>query len=244
MLNIKFNINKSLGRNHGLISSYHRERGRKKLFRIVDFNRYLSDVEGYIVSIEKDSYRTGPVALVYYLNGVVAYILCDDKSTVGDRVKNFRNPIAVSKFIFGCGYFLRDVPVGEKIYNLELTPGFGGKISRSAGTFSVLIKKYEKVGLVRLTSGELRLFSLDCYCTLGRVGNVGHKDVIIGSAGKSRHLGRRPVVRGRAMNPVDHPHGGRTNGGVFPQTPWGKLTKGVKTRVRRTNSLILKNRKK
>jgi len=133
------------------------------------------------------------------------------------------------------------VKVGEKLHNLEYYPGQGGKISRSAGTFSKIIKKYEKNALLKLSSGEFRLFFLECFCTLGRVSNMEHNEQIIGKAGINRLLGWRPVVRGRAMNPVDHPHGGRTNGGITPRTPWGYLTRGIKT-VKNVNSHIIKKR--
>jgi len=138
---------------------------------------------------------------------------------------------------------LKYIKVGEKLHNLEYFPGTGGKISRSAGTFAKIIKKYKTNALIKLASGEYRLFYLNCMATIGRVSNLAHNEISIGKAGNQRLLGWRPVVRGRAMNPVDHPHGGRTNGGIVPRTPWGAITRGVKT-VMQIKSQIIKKRVK
>lgn len=243
MIKLKYNIKEQFGRNRGRISSYHRQGGKKKLFRVIDFWRYLVDVEGKVLTIEKDSYRSGVLGLVYYLNGLISYILLSSDLKVGSSIINIRSKKEI-KIMPGLSCLLGSVPVGTKIFNLELIPGEGSKIGRSAGVFMVLVKKYDRFGVVRLASGEFRLFSLDCFCSIGRVGNVMHHRSKIGSAGQSRLNGRRPIVRGRAMNPVDHPHGGRTNGGITPKTPWGLIAKGQKTRKKAVGSRILKLRKK
>ncbi len=242
-MRLKFRITEKVGRNRGLISSYYREKGRKKLYRNVDFYKYLSSEYGYVLKIEKDSYRTGNVALIYYLNGIISYSLCSDKTAIGDIIyvnRDDKKDILNYKNGWSCSLFF--VNIGEKIFNIELVPKKGGKISRSAGTYSVVIKKYTDKCLLKLSSGEYRLFSLLCFCCIGRVSNIFAKEINIGSAGRNRYLGWRPHVRGVAMNPIDHPHGGRTKGGIFPKTPWGKLAIGIKTRKRnKKNFLILKS---
>ena len=239
-----FGINRALGRNRGLISSYHRERGKKKNYKIIDFNRNLLDIKGKIKFIIKDNYRSSYVAGVVYTNGYFSYILAAHGMNVVDYIINKSNiNVKNDEIQTGIACQLNYVKIGYKIYNLEYFPGSGGKISRSAGTFSKIIKKYNNNILIKLSSGEYRLFYKNCVCTLGRVSNIEHNEFIIKKAGINRLLGWRPVVRGRAMNPVDHPHGGRTNGGISPRTPWGFLTRGVKT-VKIIKSNIIKKRKK
>lgn len=237
-------INRSLGRNRGLISSYHRQRGKKKNYKIIDFSRNLLNIKGKIKFIIKDNYRTGYISGIVYTNGYFSYILAAHGMKVGDfilnkSIINFKN----DETQLGLSCQLNYIKVGYKIHNLEYFPGTGGKISRSAGTFSKIIKKYDLNVLIKLSSGEYRLFYKNCVCTIGRVSNITHNEIIIKKAGVNRLLGWRPVVRGRAMNPVDHPHGGRTNGGISPRTPWGALTRGVKT-VKIVKSNIIKRRKK
>lgn len=239
-----FGINRALGRNRGLISSYHRERGKKKNYKIIDFNRNLLNIKGKIKFIIKDNYRSSYIAGVAYTNGYFSYILAVHDMSVGDYIINKNNiNIKNDETQTGVACQLNFVKIGYKIHNLEYFPGNGGKISRSAGSFSKIIKKYNDNILIKLSSGEYRLFYKNCICTLGRVSNIKHNELILKKAGINRLLGWRPVVRGRAMNPVDHPHGGRTNGGISPRTPWGAITRGVKT-VKNINSNIIKKRKK
>lgn len=237
-------INRSLGRNRGLISSYHRQRGKKKNYKIIDFNRNLLDIKGKIKIILKDNYRSSYIAGILYTNGYFSYVLLTHGMKIGDYIINKSNiNLNIDQTQLGLSCQLNYVKVGYKLNNIEYFPGEGGKISRSAGTFSKIIKKYNNNVLIKLSSGEYRLFYKNCVCTIGRVSNIIHNEIIIKKAGLNRLLGWRPIVRGRAMNPVDHPHGGRTNGGISPRTPWGLLTRGIKT-VKNINSNIVKRRKK
>ena len=237
-------FNRALGRNRGLISSYHRERGKKNNYKIIDFNRNLLDIKGKIKFIIKDRYRSSYLAGVSYTNGYFSYILLVHGMKIGDYIINKSNiNLKNDETQLGISCQLKYVKIGYKIHNLEYFPGSGGKVSRSAGTFSKIIKKYDTNALIKLSSGEYRLFYKNCICTIGRVSNISHNEEIIKKAGINRLLGWRPIVRGRAMNPVDHPHGGRTNGGISPRTPWGLLTRGIKT-VKIIKSNIIKKRKK
>lgn len=243
MEKLKLGFKRAVGRNNGLISSYHREKGKKKNYSIIDFYRNLVDIKGKIKFIKKDLFRTGFIAGVSYTNGYFSYILATHNMKVGDYIINKSNNfLKTGEIQLGVTCPLSDVKVGEKIHNIEYFPGTGGKISRSAGTFAKIIKKYNKNILIKLSSGEFRLFYKNCICTIGRVSNIRHNEIIIGKAGMNRLLGWRPVVRGRAMNPIDHPHGGRTNGGIAPRTPWGFLTRGVKT-VKNKKSYIIKKKR-
>jgi len=245
-----FNIASKFGRNRGRISTYHRGGGVKRLFRLVDFWRHIRQVEGKVISIERDPNRSGPIALTLFSNGILCYTLASEGLSVGDYILNNSIPIKYdifqkTKLRAGSSYTLRDVPNGSRIFNLEFVPRTFGKIARSAGTFCILVGKYSDKGLVKMVSGEYRLFSLECRCSFGRVGNADKKHVKFRNAGTKRRLGRRPIVRGRAMNPVDHPHGGRTNGGITPKTPWGLIAIGPKTRNKKKPlGLIVSRRKK
>jgi large subunit ribosomal protein L2 len=244
MKKLRFGIKSAYGRNKGLISSYHRQRGVKKLYRILDFGRNLVNIKGKVVSLEKEPNRTGYIIGVVYSNGYFSYMLAVDGLKVGDSILNKSSDFKDdNQSILGLSCPLKYVRVGEKISNIEWYPGLGGRVSRSAGTFSKIIKKYKDIALIKLNSGEFRLFLLNCMCTIGRVANIKHNEIKIKNAGIARLLGWRPVVRGRAMNPVDHPHGGRTNGGITPRTPWGALTRGVLTK-KRVTACIVKKRKK
>lgn len=244
MEKLKLGFKSAYGRNHGRISSYHRERGLKKVYTVIDFGRNLLNVKGKVKIIQKDRYRTSNLIGVCYTNGYFSYMLAVQGLRVGDyiinKVDNFSHDNQVQ---LGLSCPVSKVKVGEKICNIEWFPGLGGRVTRSAGTFSKIIKKYATNVLIKLNSGEFRLFRSDCFCTIGRVSNVIHHEENVLRAGVNRNLGWRPTVRGRAMNPVDHPHGGRTNGGISPRTPWGALTRGVKT-VHNRNALIVKKRKK
>lgn len=247
MLNkLKFYVHNKVGRNRGRISSFHRGGGVKKLYRVVDFWRYLTCVKGKVVALERDPNRTAPLALILFSNKIFSYVIASNKLKIGDFVENVRSDKKyIGDLVEGNSYILKQLPDGSKVFNLEFFPNTSGKIARSAGTFCILVKKYSKFGLVKLVSGEYRLFSLNCRCNLGRVGNIGSKNKKFIKAGQKRYKGRRPVVRGRAMNPVDHPHGGRTNGGITPRTPWGSLAIGPKTRKKKQRGgLIVKRRRK
>lgn len=244
MEKLTIGINRALGRNRGLISSFHRQRGKKKNYKIIDFNHNLLDIKGKIKFILKDNYRSSYIGGIFYTNGYFSYVLLPHNMNLGDYILNKSNKNLNNDNIqLGLTCQLNYVKVGAKIHNLEYFPGNGSKISRSAGTFSKIIKKYNNNILIKLTSGEYRLFYKNCICTIGRVSNINHNENNIKKAGINRLLGWRPVVRGRAMNPVDHPHGGRTNGGIAPRTPWGLLTRGVKT-VKIIKANIIKKRKK
>jgi len=232
-------INRGVGRTRGRITSYHRGGAIKQRLKLIDFRRDVRDVVGRVFSIERTLHRTSRVALVSYSNGYFSYILENENLAVGDYILHASESILDMKnryeriHLKGISCKLEHVLVGKKVCNVEYFPGKSGQISRSAGTFCFVRKKYSKECVLQLPSGEYRIFSLDCYCTLGRIGNRYHKEEHLGKAGVNRRLGRRPIVRGRAMNPVDHPHGGRTNGGVTPRTPWGLVAKGVSTRKKK-----------
>ena len=239
MNKLKIGFKSAFGRNRGRISSYHRQRGLKKNYNIIDFGRSLCEIRGKIKLIYNSAYGTSKIAAISFTNGFFAYMLAVEGMKVGDYI--FNSSGSVINAIRGVSCPIQYIKLGEKIHNLEYYPGSGGKISRSAGTFSKIIKKYDDNILIKLKSGEFRLFFYNCMCTVGRVSNIIHNQKIIGKAGNNRLAGWRPVVRGRAMNPVDHPHGGRTNGGITPRTPWGKITRGIKT-VKVKKSQVIKKR--
>ena len=230
--------------NHGRITSRFRGGGHKQSYRIVDFRRRKWDVTGVIERLEYDPNRTAFIALVKYEDGELAYILAPQRVKAGDAV------VAGAKVDIkpGNAMQLSSIPVGTIIHNIEMKPGAGGKIARSAGQFAQLVGKDSGYAQVKLMSGELRVVRGECMATIGAVSNPDNSNQSLGKAGRSRWLGRKPHQRGVVMNPVDHPHGGgegRTSGGRHPVTPWGKPTKGYKTRVnKRTDSLIIRRRNK
>jgi large subunit ribosomal protein L2 len=230
--------------NHGRITSRFRGGGHKQSYRIVDFRRRKWDVAGVIERLEYDPNRTAFIALIKYADGELAYILAPQRVKAGDAV------IAGVKVDIkpGNAMQLSSIPVGTIIHNIEMKPGAGGKIARSAGQFAQLVGKDSGYAQVKLMSGELRVVRGECMATIGAVSNPDNSNQSLGKAGRSRWLGRKPHQRGVVMNPVDHPHGGgegRTSGGRHPVTPWGKPTKGYKTRVnKRTDSLIIRRRNK
>eukprot|EP01037_Dinobryon_pediforme_P009332 gene9332-9413_t len=237
--------NHSGGRNnHGRITSRFRGGGHKQSYRIVDFRRRKWDVAGVIERLEYDPNRTAFIALIKYADGELAYILAPQRVKAGDAV------VAGVKVDIkpGNAMQLSSIPVGTIIHNIEMKPGAGGKIARSAGQFAQLVGKDSGYAQVKLMSGELRVVRGECMATIGAVSNPDNSNQSLGKAGRSRWLGRKPHQRGVVMNPVDHPHGGgegRTSGGRHPVTPWGKPTKGYKTRVnKRTDSLIIRRRNK
>lgn len=236
-------LRKKGGRNNlGRVTSRHRGGGHKQKYRMIDFRRNKIDIPARVASIEYDPNRSARIALLVYADGEKRYILAPLNLKVGDTVLSGPN----ADIKPGNALQLKDIPLGTVIHNIELKLGKGAQLARSAGTFAQLMAKEGKYAQVKLPSGEVRMVLQDCMATIGQVGNVDHENVKIGKAGRSRWLGRRPKVRGVAMNPVDHPHGGgegRTSGGRHPVTPWGIPTKGYKTRTNKASSrFIVKKR--
>ncbi|GBQ93324.1 50S ribosomal protein L2 [Acetobacter nitrogenifigens DSM 23921 = NBRC 105050] len=236
--------NKSGGRNnHGRTTSFFRGGGHKQSYRFVDFKRRKFDVVGTVERLEYDPNRTAFIALIKYEDGELAYILAPQRLKVGDQI------VAGARVDIkpGNAMPLSAIPVGTIVHNIELKQGAGGKLARAAGTYAQLVGKDAGYAQIKLQSGELRVVRGECLATVGAVSNPDNMNQHIGKAGRARWLGRRPHNRGVVMNPVDHPHGGgegRTSGGRHPVTPWGKPTKGYKTRVnKRTDSLIIRRRK-
>jgi large subunit ribosomal protein L2 len=229
--------------NHGRITSRFRGGGHKQAYRLVDFKRRKYDVAAVVERLEYDPNRTAFIALIKYADGELSYIIAPQRLKVGDPVvSGLRVDIKP-----GNAMPLAAIPVGTIIHNIELKPGAGGKMARSAGTFAQLVGKDQGYAQIKLTSGELRIVRAECMASIGAVSNADHQNEQIGKAGRSRWLGRKPHNRGVVMNPVDHPHGGgegRTSGGRHPVTPWGKPTKGYKTRTnKRTDDLIIRRAK-
>jgi large subunit ribosomal protein L2 len=238
-------LGKSGGRNsQGRITCRHRGGGHKRLYRLIDFRRDKFGVPAKVVSIEYDPNRSARIALLQYRDGEKRYILAPQGLAVGDELMS--GPEAEVKV--GNALPLRNMPVGMTIHNIELKKGKGGQLVRGAGGAAQFLAKEGDFGLIKLPSGEVRKISLDCMATIGQVGNLDHENVSLGKAGKSRWLGIRPSVRGVAMNPHDHPLGGgegKSSGGRHPCTPWGKPTKGYKTRKKNlpSDKYIVKRRK-
>lgn len=236
-------LKKTGGRNSfGRITSRHIGGGHKKKYRIIDFLRDKRDIPAKVASIEYDPNRSARIALLIYADGEKRYILAPDGIRVGDSIIASEN----ADIKPGNALPLKAIPLGSIIHNVELKIGKGGQLARSAGTYAQLMSKEGKYSQVKLPSGEVRMVLQSCYATIGQVGNLDHENVALGKAGRTRWLGKRPKVRGVAMNPVDHPHGGgegRTSGGRHPVTPWGIPTKGYKTRKnKKSNRFIVKTR--
>jgi large subunit ribosomal protein L2 len=236
-------LSKKGGRSsNGRVTVRFRGGGAKRLYRIIDFKRRKFGVSAVVQTIEYDPNRTAFIALIKYADGELAYILAPQRLKVGDEV------IAAEKVDVKPGNAspLRSLPIGTIIHNVELKPLKGGQMARSAGAYAQLVGRAEGYAQIRLGSGELRMVQDGCMATVGAVSNADHMNENLGKAGRVRHLGRRPHVRGVAMNPVDHPHGGgegRTSGGRHPVTPWGKPTKGRKTRSNKaTDKFIIRTR--
>mgnify|MGYP001580061945 CR=1 FL=1 len=238
-------LKKAAGRNfRGTITVRHQGGGAKRMLRLIDFKRNKTGIPGKVSAIEYDPNRSARIALIIYRDGEKRYILAPLGLSVGDSVMS--GPQAEVRP--GNALPLKAIPTGTQIHNLELNPGKGGQLVRSAGVAAQLMAKEEKYALVRLPSGETRLFRLECLATIGQVGNPDHSNITLGKAGRSRWLGIRPTVRGSAMSPRDHPHGGGEGkspiGLPGPKTPWGKPTLGYKTRRRKpSDKLIVKRRK-
>ncbi len=233
--------NRTGGRsNTGRITTRHIGGGHKRQYRIIDFKRNKLEVPAKVATIEYDPNRTARIALLVYSDGEKRYILAPDGLEVGRIVVAGKN----ADILVGNALPLRNIPVGSTVHNIEMKPGKGGQIARAAGTFAQLVAKEDDYAQLRMPSGEIRKIHLECYATIGTVGNLQHENIQLGKAGRTRWLGVRPTVRGVVMNPVDHPHGGgegRTSGGRHPVTPWGQPTRGYKTRGnRRTDKFIVK----
>ena len=238
-------LKKSGGRNnHGRLTSRNTGGGHKRRYRVIDWKRTKWDIEGTVERIEYDPNRTAFIALIVYKDGEKAYIIAPQRLNVGDKI------IAGEKCDIkpGNAMPLKNMPVGTIIHNIEMKPGKGAQMIRSAGTYGQLVGRDQGYAQVKLTSGELRIVRGECIATVGAVSNPDHMNTNDGKAGRSRWKGRRPHVRGVVMNPVDHPHGGgegRTSGGRNPVTPWGVPTKGYKTRKNKaTDKYIIRRRKK
>jgi large subunit ribosomal protein L2 len=238
-------LKKSGGRNsYGRITARHIGGGHKQKYRIIDFRRDKLDIPATVASIEYDPNRSARIALLNYVDGEKRYILAPLNLKVGDKVITS----ADADIKPGNTLPIKAIPLGTIIHNIELKIGKGGQMARSAGTFAQLMNKEGAYAQVKLPSGEVRMVLQGCMATIGQVGNLDNEKVSLGKAGRTRWLGRRPTVRGVAMNPVDHPHGGgegRTSGGRHPVTPWGIPTKGYKTRTnKRSTRFIIKKRTK
>ncbi len=242
-------IRKTGGRNsYGRLTMRHRGGGHKQRYRIIDFKRDKRDVKAKVVGIEYDPNRSARIALLEYTDGEKRYILAPIGLEVGREVQ--AGPEAAPEI--GNALPLRNIPMGLPLHNVEIARGRGGQLVRSAGMTATLMAKEGDYGNVKLPSGEIRLVHLDCYATLGQIGNLDHEKIAYGKAGKSRHMGWRPRVRGMVMNPIDHPNGGgqgKSKGGGgwhHPVSPWGQLAKGLKTRRKHkpSDKLILERRKK
>ncbi|MEI7580544.1 MAG: 50S ribosomal protein L2 [bacterium] len=238
-------LTKTGGRNaYGRITTRHRGGGAKQLYRCIDFKRVHRNSAGTVKAFEYDPNRSCDIALVYYVNGAKGYILRPEGLALGASVM----ASAEAEIAVGNALPLRSIPVGFVVHNVELTPGQGGVLARSAGASVQLSSKEGEVAILRLPSGEMRTVHLDCWATVGVLGKAEWRNRSLGKAGRSRHLGFRPSVRGMAMNPVDHPHGGgegRSKSGKHPVSPWGKCSKGTRTRNKRKNSTaaIIKRRR-
>ena len=237
-------LRKRGGRNNaGRITSRHRGGGHKRAYRMIDFKRDKTDVPARVAALEYDPNRSARIALLHYADGEKRYIIAPMHLKVGDEVLS--GPSADIKP--GNAMPLRFIPLGTIVHNVELTKGRGGQLIRGAGTGAQLMAKEGDYAQLRLSSGEVRMIHLDCRATVGQVGNPDHENISLGKAGRSRWLGRRPRVRGVAMNPVDHPHGGgegKSSGGRHPSTPWGKPTKGYKTRRQKPSDRYIIRRRR
>jgi large subunit ribosomal protein L2 len=231
------------GRNsHGEVTTWHRGGGHVRKYRVIDYRRDKTGIPAKVAAIEYDPNRSARLALLHYADGEKRYILHPVGLEVGMTVQ--AGPTA--DILPGNALPIRNIPPGTMVHNLELFPGKGGQVVRAAGGAAQLLSKEGEVALVKLPSGETRQFSVDCIATVGQIGNLDHENVTYGKAGRSRWLGIRPTVRGVAMNPVDHPHGGGEGRvkGNHPQTPWGFPTLGAKTRKRKHSDKLIVERRK
>ncbi len=240
-------IAKNSGRNNqGRITVRHRGGGAKRIYRIIDFKRSdKSGIEGKVTSVEYDPNRTAYIMLVQYVDGEKRYHIAPARVKVGEKIMTGQK----AEIQDGNRMLIKNIPVGYNIYNVEMHEGKGGQMARSAGASVKLVSLEGNLAQILMPSGEIRLVSKKCYATIGTVSNIEHSNIKIGKAGRMRHMGRRPQVRGKAMNPVDHPHGGGEGGASIgmkhPKTPWGLPALGFKTRRRKsTNKMIVKDRRR
>jgi len=238
-------LNRKGGRNsNGRMTSRHRGGGHKRAYRLIDFRRDKDGIPAKVAFIEYDPNRSANIALLHYVDGEKRYILSPKNLSVGDTLMSGER----AEIRIGNALPLTLIPLGTHVHNIELNIGHGGQMARGAGSYCQLMAKEGKYAQVKLPSGEVRLIPLACKATIGQVGNLEHENISIGKAGRKRWMGKRPHVRGVAMNPVDHPHGGgegKSSGGRHPVTPWGVPTKGYKTRTRKSSDrLIVKRRSK
>lgn len=242
---LRESLQKHGGRNNaGLVSVRHQGGESRKYYRIIDFKRDKFDIPGKVATIEYDPNRTAFISLINYVDGEKRYIICPVNLNVGDKVMSGEK----ADISAGNAMKLKHLPVGVMVHNIELVPGGGGKIARSAGCVAQLIGKENDTAVLRMPSGEMRRVRIECMATIGQVSNIDNENVSIGSAGRSRKMGIRPTVRGTAMNSVDHPHGGgrgRSKGNNQPRSPWNQPAKGFKTRDKHkySDSAIIKRRK-
>ena len=241
-------LKKTGGRNNlGRITSRRRGGGHKRRYRLIDFKRNKFNMTGEVIAIEYDPNRSSRIALIQYEDNEKRYIIAPDGLKVKDSIVSSKD--SKVEFKTGNALLLKDIPDGMLVHNIELKPGKGAQMARSAGTYARIMAKENKMVSLKLPSSEIRMVSEDCLATLGTVGNKSHENIKIGKAGRSRWLGKRPKVRGVVMNPVDHPHGGgegKTSGGRHPVSPWGTPAKGYKTRKKNklSNKYIVSRRKK
>lgn len=239
------NLPRSAGRNsNGRITSRHREAGAKKLYRIIDFKRNKFNIEGTVATVEYDPYRNCRICLIKYVDGDRRYVLQPKGLKVGDKIMSAESGLDIKT---GNAMKLINIPVGTLVHNIEMSPGHGGQIARSAGGYAQIMGRDGKYVSLRLPSGEMRYILGACLATIGTVGNEDFSNIVIGKAGRSRHLGIRPQTRGSAMNPIDHPHGGgegKTNSGRHPVSPWGTPAKGFKTRKKKASDKLIISKKK
>ena len=239
------NLPRSAGRNsNGRITSRHREAGAKKLYRIIDFKRNKFNIEGTVATVEYDPYRNCRICLIKYVDGDRRYVLQPKGLNVGDKIMSAESGLDIKT---GNTMKLKNIPVGTLVHNIEMSPGHGGQIARSAGGYAQIMGRDGKYVSLRLPSSEMRYILAECLATIGTVGNEDFSNIVIGKAGRSRHLGIRPQTRGSAMNPIDHPHGGgegKTNSGRHPVSPWGTPAKGFKTRKKKASDKLIISKKK
>lgn len=242
-------LKKSGGRNNtGRITSRHRGGGHKRKYRIIDFKRNKFDMPAEVISIEYDPNRSCRIALLKYTDGELRYILAPNKVKVGDTLLSS----TTAEFRDGNTLPLNKIPAGMMVHNIEMKPGKGGQIARSAGTYAQVVNVDKKYAQLKMPSGEIRLVPANCLATLGTVGNSDHENILLGKAGRNRWLGVRPQTRGMSMNPIDHPNGGgegksKSGGGrKHLRSPWGQLARGLKTRKKKklSNDLIVRDRRK
>ena len=230
--------------NNGRITSRHKEGGAKKLYRIIDFKRNKFNVPATVATIEYDPYRNCRICLLHYADGDKRYIIQPQGLQVGDTVESAESGLDI---VTGNAMKIKSIPVGTIVHNIEMKPGKGGQLVRSAGGYAQIAGRDSKYVSVRLPSGEMRYVLGECMATVGTVGNSEFANIVGGKAGRSRHKGIRPQTRGSAMNPIDHPHGGgegKKNSGRHPVTPWGMPTKGFKTRKKKASDKLIISRRK